>query len=137
MKHLNPCFLTNFVQHKYLKVLLGKSGTYKCKCILKPVLSQNMVHLLEEQSQWFLLLKCYENAVVDFSPSLPASLKLGLNLQRDATFAPDPCLQVRAVATSPGSCRSSTGWSRGPGPGSWAGGRVTGSTSSGRWRWWH
>ena len=29
---------------KYLKVLFGKSGTYKSKYTLKPLLSLNMVH---------------------------------------------------------------------------------------------
>ena len=37
-----PCFLTSFVQHKYLEELFGKSGAYKSK--YTPLLSQGMVH---------------------------------------------------------------------------------------------
>ena len=51
VKYLIPCFLTTFVHHKYLEVFFEKSGAYKSKYIHKPLLSQNMVHLLEEQSQ--------------------------------------------------------------------------------------
>ena len=42
VKHLNPYFLTTYVQNKYLVVHFGKSGAYKYT--LKPMLSQNMVH---------------------------------------------------------------------------------------------
>ena len=44
VKHLDPCFLTTLVKSKYLEVLLGKSGAYKSKYTLKPLLSQDMVH---------------------------------------------------------------------------------------------
>ena len=43
-KHLDPCFLTTLVKSKYLEVFLGKSGAYKSKYTLKPLLSQDMVH---------------------------------------------------------------------------------------------
>ena len=44
VKHLDQCFLTILVKSKYLEVLLGKSGAYKSKYTLKPLLSQAMVH---------------------------------------------------------------------------------------------
>ena len=44
VKHLDPCFLTTLVKYKYLEIILGKSGAYKSKCTLKPLLSQNMVN---------------------------------------------------------------------------------------------
>ena len=45
VKHLDPCFLTTLVKYKYLEVILGKSGAYKSKCTLKPLLSQKIGHL--------------------------------------------------------------------------------------------
>ena len=44
VKQLNPCFVNTSVQNKYLKVIFGKSGAYKSKYSLKPLLRQNMVH---------------------------------------------------------------------------------------------
>ena len=39
VKHLNPCFLTTSIQNKYLEELFGKSGPYKSKYTLKPLLN--------------------------------------------------------------------------------------------------
>ena len=42
-----PCFLSTWMHNKYLKVIILNSGTYKSKCTLKPLVSQNMVCLLK------------------------------------------------------------------------------------------
>ena len=39
VKHLNLCFLTTYVQNRYLEVLFGKSGENKFKYTLKHLLS--------------------------------------------------------------------------------------------------
>ena len=59
VEHLNPCFLTTFVRHKYLEVPLKQTCAYKSKYTPKQVLRQkcdafNLTH--DVRVRYFILL---------------------------------------------------------------------------------